>query len=114
MSPTKPMTLPEIIAQLEACRFECEAGPLEMNVAFVELKKMTTRRKKKMHDFKVLVVLLERLTPIYVQAEAYEIIEGILIFLEDGKRKASFANGKWYCVMQDKLLTKSTATDGAR
>ena len=34
------MTLPEIITQLEACHFECEAGPLEMNIAFVELKQM--------------------------------------------------------------------------
>ena len=34
------MTLKEIVAQLEACHYECQAGPLEMNVAFVNLKKM--------------------------------------------------------------------------
>lgn len=33
------MELKEIVEQLEACGFECEAGPLENNTAFVELKK---------------------------------------------------------------------------
>lgn len=32
------MTLQEIIEQLEACGYECEAGPLENNVAWQELK----------------------------------------------------------------------------
>ena len=31
-------TLTDIIEQLELCKFECEAGPLEMNRAFIELK----------------------------------------------------------------------------
>ncbi len=30
--------LPEIIEQLESCNFECEAGPLELNMAFIRLK----------------------------------------------------------------------------
>lgn len=34
------MTLTEIIAQLEACRFECKGGPLELNEAFIGLKEI--------------------------------------------------------------------------
>jgi hypothetical protein len=34
------MTLAEIIEQLESCNYECEAGPLENNVAWQELKKV--------------------------------------------------------------------------
>jgi hypothetical protein len=34
------MTLAEIIEQLEACGYECEAGPLENNVAWQELKEI--------------------------------------------------------------------------
>lgn len=34
------MTLKEIVEQLEFCEFECIAGPLEMNQAFIELKRM--------------------------------------------------------------------------
>jgi len=30
--------LNEIIQQLEACHYECEAGPLENNVAWIELR----------------------------------------------------------------------------
>jgi len=30
--------LKEIIKQLESCGFTCEAGPLENNTAFLELK----------------------------------------------------------------------------
>jgi hypothetical protein len=33
------MTLKEIVEQLESCSFECEAGSLESNIAFIELKK---------------------------------------------------------------------------
>lgn len=32
------MRLLEIVAQLESCKYECEAGPLEMNTAFIALK----------------------------------------------------------------------------
>jgi hypothetical protein len=32
------MTLKEIVEQLKSCRYECEAGPLENNVAFIELE----------------------------------------------------------------------------
>lgn len=35
------MTLIEIIEQLRLCGYECEAGPLENNVAFIELEKMS-------------------------------------------------------------------------
>jgi hypothetical protein len=31
--------LKEIVEQLESCEYECEGGPLEMNTAFIELKK---------------------------------------------------------------------------
>ena len=34
------MNLTEIIEQLELCEYECEGGPLRLNVAFIELKKM--------------------------------------------------------------------------
>lgn len=33
------MTLKEIVAQLELCGYTCQAGPLENNVAFIELVK---------------------------------------------------------------------------
>jgi hypothetical protein len=32
-------TLKELIEQLEFCEYECEAGTLTMNVAFLELKR---------------------------------------------------------------------------
>jgi len=32
------MTVSEIVEQLESCDYECEGGPLENNVAFIELK----------------------------------------------------------------------------
>lgn len=32
------MTLKEIVEQLEQCNFECEAGPLVNNAAFIVLK----------------------------------------------------------------------------
>jgi hypothetical protein len=34
------MTLQEIVEQLESCHYECEAGTLENNVAWQELKKV--------------------------------------------------------------------------
>lgn len=34
------MTLIEIISQLKSCGYRCEAGPLEWDVAFIELMKM--------------------------------------------------------------------------
>ncbi|MEA3186274.1 MAG: hypothetical protein QOD99_104 [Chthoniobacter sp.] len=34
------MTIPEIVEQLKACHYECEAGPLENNIAFRELEKI--------------------------------------------------------------------------
>lgn len=33
------MTLSEIVTQLESCGYVCQGGPLENNLAFVELKK---------------------------------------------------------------------------
>lgn len=108
------MTLPEIITQLEACHFECEAGPLEMNVAFVELKmrSMATCQEKRMDKFKVLVKLLDRFTPVYVRADWHEVVEGVLIFYEDDNRKATFAAGEWIGVLKDN--PQSDGADGAR
>lgn len=37
------MKLSEIVDQLKACGFECEAGPLVNNVAFIELKKIANK-----------------------------------------------------------------------
>jgi hypothetical protein len=34
------MTLQEIVEQLESCNYECEAGTLENNVAWRELKQI--------------------------------------------------------------------------
>ena len=34
------MTLKEIVEQLRMCGYVCEAGPLENNVAFIELVRM--------------------------------------------------------------------------
>jgi hypothetical protein len=34
------MTLREIVEQLQSCNYECEAGPLENNVAFVDLQRL--------------------------------------------------------------------------
>jgi rhamnose utilization protein RhaD (predicted bifunctional aldolase and dehydrogenase) len=33
-------SLKEIIEQLKLCRFDCEGGALENNIAFIELKKL--------------------------------------------------------------------------
>ncbi len=33
----------DIVKQLESCGFRCEAGPLELNVAFIELKQIAER-----------------------------------------------------------------------
>lgn len=41
------MTLTEIVAQLKRCGYRCEAGPLEMNVAFQELEEMAARLPEK-------------------------------------------------------------------
>jgi hypothetical protein len=32
-------TLSEIVSQLERCDYRCEAGPLRLNLAFIELKR---------------------------------------------------------------------------
>jgi len=42
MKETK-MTLKECIRQLESCNFECEAGKLECNIAFKQLKDLVER-----------------------------------------------------------------------
>lgn len=41
------MNLKEIVEQLEKCGFECEAGPLENNTAFVELKEPAELEEEK-------------------------------------------------------------------
>ncbi|MEC1351687.1 hypothetical protein [Bacillus licheniformis] len=40
------MKLSEIVDQLMGCGFECEAGPLENNVAFVELEKIAKEQSR--------------------------------------------------------------------
>lgn len=42
---TKPVydTITDIVNQLESCGYTCEGGPLEMNMAFIALKKMAKR-----------------------------------------------------------------------
>lgn len=35
------MSLAEIVEQLKSCNYECEAGPLENNVAFIELVRLS-------------------------------------------------------------------------
>lgn len=35
------MNLREIVTQLESCHYECEAGALENNVAFIRLKEIS-------------------------------------------------------------------------
>ena len=35
------MSLSEIVEQLRSCDYKCEAGPLHLNDAFIELCKMT-------------------------------------------------------------------------
>lgn len=37
------MTLKEIVEQLESCDYRCEAGSLENNVAFQELKRLAEK-----------------------------------------------------------------------
>lgn len=40
------MTLSEIVDQLKACEYQCVAGPLESNIAFVELEKMAAHKHR--------------------------------------------------------------------
>lgn len=40
------MNLKEIVKQLESCKYECEGGSLENNVAFIELKQMSNTQNK--------------------------------------------------------------------
>lgn len=35
----KGLSMLDLLAQLEACQYRCEAGGLSMNVAFIELKR---------------------------------------------------------------------------
>lgn len=50
------MELKEIIEQLESCKFECEAGPLENNTAFIELKKRAEFETKAIEELTKLLV----------------------------------------------------------
>jgi len=47
-APTNKFTnnLAEIVAQLASCGYECEAGPLEKNVAFIELQRMAAQHTR--------------------------------------------------------------------
>lgn len=44
------MTLNEIIEQLESCNYECEAGSLENNIAWIELKERKEFLEKLIED----------------------------------------------------------------
>lgn len=35
----KDLSMLELLQQLESCQYRCEAGKLEMNVAFIELRR---------------------------------------------------------------------------
>lgn len=50
---TKYKTLQQIVDQLEWCNYECEAGMLKMNTAFIALKKMALEAEKPEEDAKV-------------------------------------------------------------
>jgi hypothetical protein len=39
------MNLKEICEQLRFCNFECEGGPIQSNVAFMELEKMAAQEE---------------------------------------------------------------------
>lgn len=41
------MELKEIVEQLESCGFECVAGPLENNTAFIALKELAESEEEK-------------------------------------------------------------------
>lgn len=45
----KYYTITDIVEQLEFCRYTCEAGPLEKNIAFMRLKKISEMEKKGAH-----------------------------------------------------------------
>lgn len=52
VEPTEPnifrdASLSELLAQLEQCDYRCEAGPLRMNLAFIELKRRAEERAAK-------------------------------------------------------------------
>lgn len=36
----------EIVEQLEGCNYECEGGPLNMNIAFIKLKELANKENK--------------------------------------------------------------------
>ena len=40
-------SLAEIIEQLESCEYRCEAGPLRLNLAFIELKERAEQEVRK-------------------------------------------------------------------
>lgn len=42
--------LPEIVKQLESCRYECEAGLLVNNTAFIELQRMAAEKPALVHS----------------------------------------------------------------
>lgn len=43
-------SLKEIIEQLKLCRFDCEGGALENNIAFIELKKLAIPQPGQQED----------------------------------------------------------------
>ncbi len=53
-------TLTAIVEQLEYCEYECEGGPLKMNVAFIALKEMVVHDKPDAKNFIKYVSDLEK------------------------------------------------------
>ena len=46
LPPPSDMTLLEIVEQLESCAYRCEAGRLELNIAWIELRRRAEREQR--------------------------------------------------------------------
>lgn len=44
-NPYATASLDEIVAQLRSCSYRCEAGPLELNLAFIELMRRAAQEE---------------------------------------------------------------------
>lgn len=64
------MNIQEIVKQLEWCGYTCEAGPLENNVAFIELKEIAGKDQLIKDMSKDLIDLWEAVHKLQDQANA--------------------------------------------
>lgn len=48
--PAPELTLRQIVDQLRACQYRCEAGPLEHNTAFMELERRAREEERAGRD----------------------------------------------------------------